>query len=87
MSSKKCTKCNIIKPVEEFQLHRRNKTGKVNIKSRCKECLREDCNEYYTLNSWKMNEPTFCSCGEIINKQNMKRHLTSKKHQRLNNHN
>ena len=87
MSSKNCTKCNILKPVEEFPLHRRNKTGKVNIKSRCNQCLREDSNEYYTLNSWKKNKPTPCCCGKFITKQNLNRHMKTKQHKEYENNN
>ena len=52
----------------------------MNIKSRCKECLREDHRTFYDEHMADINKPTLCSCGEVITKQNMKRHLTSRNH-------
>jgi len=52
MDTKTCTKCNVVKPLNEFVKHKNTKSG---YGARCKECLREYNKQRYQTHShvWK----------------------------------
>jgi hypothetical protein len=53
---KKCTKCNIIKPLDSFGLNRDNRTGKAYRRGYCKTCKnREKQLKKYNLTVEKYN--------------------------------
>lgn len=53
MNSKKCTKCNIIKDLNEFHKSKNKADGHV---FECKECANKRANEYILKNREKVNE-------------------------------
>lgn len=70
METKKCIRCNIIKPIDDFYIHKQMKDGHINV---CKECVKNRVNKRYTLKI--KNEKDF-----IINERNR----TKEKYHRLN---
>lgn len=55
METKCCTKCNEVKPVIEFNKHKRNKNG---LQSRCKFCKKEEVKVYYSTDKGKLSHKT-----------------------------
>ena len=47
LMTKKCSKCDEVKPLEGFH---KNKKAKDGMQSQCKECGRQQCRQYYQAN-------------------------------------
>ena len=53
MDGKKCTKCGEVKPLSEFNLHRKNKDG---LDYKCRECAAAEQREWRKNNRDKTSE-------------------------------
>ena len=53
MSNKKCSECEVVKPLDEFSKHKRQKDG---LQGQCKECVKEYNKQYHQDNKEKRNK-------------------------------
>ena len=47
---RKCSRCQIVKPEDEFRIEIDSRSGKERFEARCKECEREISRQYYQEN-------------------------------------
>ncbi len=66
--NKRCTKCQVVKLLEEFGVKRSNKDG---IETRCKECKRQYSKQWYTNNPEKVQQYRETNKGVITAYRNV----------------
>lgn len=86
MDMKICTKCKVEKPVEDFSINKRVKTG---LKSRCKACSAEDYAHWISTNKenkkkskkewYDNNKPHVLEYARVYAKNNKERCAEAKK--------
>lgn len=76
MTTKECTRCHLVKPIDEFYPHKRNNSGRY---SHCKDCCRSDNNIKYAKEGFTKARQ------ESAFKSHLKRHygITPEQYQEL----
>ena len=83
MDTKTCTCCGVSKSIDEFGIHNRKAEGRWKgsyLKSECKNCIKEKHHQDYEKKAEALNKPVICACGSLVSRQNVRRHLGTKKH-------
>ncbi len=74
---KKCSKCQEIKPLNDFYKNKYEKDGYCHI---CSQCDKLKSLNYLQNNYEKTKGQIVCGCGCSVRKDNIARHFKTKKH-------